>query len=147
MAIAGRQSAPAGQKRNRAKSDIDWTDVPDVPFTGERPDLPSTRTIVTRDGQESVQLLSLTKKWWETVSAMPHCKLWTDSDWMFALTTALVADAAFCGIASAAVELRNREKVLGTTSEFRRGLRIRYTQPEVVQSTAEVTSLDDYRDL
>lgn len=147
MAVAGRKMAPAGQKRNRAKSDIDWTDVPDVPYAGERPDLPSTRTIVTRDGQESVRLLSMTTKWWESTSSMPHCVLWTDSDWMFALTTALVADAAFCGIASAAVELRNREKVLGTTSEFRRGLRIRYTQPEVNEVSAEVTSLDDYRDL
>lgn len=147
MAVAGRKMAPSGQKRNRAKSDIDWVDVPDVPYVGARPDLPSTRTVVTRDGQESVSLLSMTTKWWESTSSMPHCVLWTDSDWMFALTTALVADAAFCGIASAAVELRNREKVLGTTSEFRRGLRIRYTQPEVNETPAEVTSLDDYRDL
>lgn len=147
MAVPGRQPVSAGQKRNRAKSDVEWTEVRDVPYVGERPELPATRTIVTRDGQEQVNLQPFTRQWWDTVSAMPHCVLWNESDWLFALATAFVADAAFCGIASAAVELRNREKVLGTTVEFRRGLRIRYAPSVENETPAEVTSLDDYRDL
>lgn len=148
MAVAGRNPRPSDQKRNRVKSDVEWTEVVDVPFAGERPELPSTRVIVTREGQEHVAIQSLTKAWWDVVSTMPHCGLWAESDWMFALSTAVVADAAFCGIASAQTELRNREKVLGTTAEFRRGLRIRYVD-RVADSPvdAEVTSLDDYRDL
>lgn len=79
---------------------------------------------------------------------MPHCILWTPSDWSFALTTAMVADAAFSGGVGAATELRNREKVLGTTVDFRRNLRIRYVEPKAENETpAEVVTLDDYRDL
>ncbi|MDM7488721.1 hypothetical protein QT969_10500 [Rhodococcus sp. CSLK01-03] len=147
MAVPGRQPVPASQKRFRGKSDIDWVEVQDVPYTGERPELPITRTVVTKDGQIDVELLELTRKWWDTITRMPHCALWTDSDWMFALSTAIVADAAFCGIASAAVELRNREKVLGTTADFRRGLRIRYVSVEEQPEPAKVTNIDRYRDL
>jgi hypothetical protein len=39
--------------------------------------------------------------------------------------------------------LRNREKVLGTTIDSRRDLRIRYTEP----ASSPVTNLDQYRDL
>lgn len=70
------------------------------------------------------------------------------SDWRFALTTALVADMAYRGNNAAATELRNREKVMGTTMEFRRDLRIRYVEPaNETAASAGVASLDDYRDL
>ena len=148
MAVPGRQPRPAAQKRNRVQSTVEWVEVADVPYTGDRPELPTSRTIVTRDGQEQVTLQPMTERWWEIVTAMPHCKLWSQADWMFALSTAIVADAAFCGIASAQTELRNREKVMGTTAEYRRALRIRYTDPKPSdQPAAEVTNLDDYRDL
>ncbi len=148
MAVAGRQPRPAEQKRNRAQSQVDWVEVPDVPYTGDRPELPTTRTVVTRDGQEQVNLQPMTERWWEIVTTMPHCARWSASDWMFALSTAVVADAAFCGVASAQTELRNREKVMGTTAEFRRALRIRYVEPPAAkQPPAEVANLDDYRDL
>ena len=42
-----------------------------------------------------------------------------------------------------ATELRNREKVLGTTIDSRRDLRIRYAEP----ASSPVTNLDQYRDL
>jgi len=42
--------------------------------------------------------------------------------------------------------LRNREKVLGTTIDSRRDLRIRYTEP-ASSPRAGVTNLDQYRDL
>ena len=147
MAIAGRKPAAAGQTRHRVKPSADWTEVPNSPYEGDVPELPMQRTVLTRDGQEQVALQPLTLRWWETVSRMPHCSLWTESDWMFALSTATVADAAFCGVASAATELRNREKVMGTTVEFRRDLRIRYVDAVVKAESAEVANIADYRDL
>lgn len=147
MAVAGRKPAASGQTRHRVKPSTDWTEVPNVPYAGDVPELPGERTVITRDGQEQVALQALTKQWWESVSSMPHCVLWTRSDWMFALSTATVADAAFCGVSSAATELRNREKVMGTTVEFRRDLRIRYVDAPVKVESAEVTNIADYRDL
>lgn len=147
MAVAGRKPAASGQTRHRVKPSTEWTEVPNVPYSGEVPELPLQRTIVTRDGQEQVALQPLTAQWWESVTTMPHCVLWTRSDWMFALTTATVADAAFCGVSSAATELRNREKVMGTTVEFRRDLRIRYVDAVVPAESAGVANIADYRDL
>ena len=147
MAVAGRKPAAAGQTRHRVKPSADWTEVLNTPYEGEVPELPLQRTVITRDGQEKVTIQALTVQWWETVSRMPHCVLWAASDWMFALSTATVADAAFCGVASAATELRNREKVMGTTVEFRRDLRIRYVDAPVKAESAEVANIADYRDL
>ena len=147
MAVAGRKPAASGQTRHRVKPSTDWTEVQNVPYSGERPDLPKTRTVISREGQESVTLQAMTKQWWEAISTMPHCVLWTSSDWMFALSTATVADAAFCGVSSAATELRNREKVLGTTVEYRRDLRIRYVDAPAKEQPAEVANIADYRDL
>lgn len=147
MAVSGRKPAASGQTRHRVKPSADWVEVPNIPYAGDVPELPGQRTVITRDGQERVPLQSLTLRWWDTVSRMPHCVLWTASDWMFALSTATVADAAFCGIASAATELRNREKVMGTTVEYRRDLRIRYVDAPVNAEPAEVTNIADYRDL
>lgn len=147
MAVAGRKPAASGQTRHRVKPSVDWVEVANIPYEGERPELPESRTIVTRNDQVQVDLQPLTVRWWDTVSRMPHCSLWTESDWMFALTTATVADAAFCGIASAATELRNREKVMGTTVEYRRDLRIRYIDQAVNDKPAEVANIADYRDL
>lgn len=147
MAVSGRKPAASGQTRHRVKPSADWVEVQNVPYSGDVPELPAQRTVITREGQERVPLQPLTLRWWETVSRMPHCVLWTASDWMFALSTATVADAAFCGIASAATELRNREKVMGTTVEYRRDLRIRYVDAPVKSEAAEVTNIADYRDL
>lgn len=147
MAVAGRKPAASGQTRHRVKPSTEWTEVPNIPYSGEVPDLADERTIVTREGQEQVPLQALTRQWWKSISSMPHCILWAPSDWMFALTTATVADAAFCGISSAATELRNREKVMGTTVEYRRDIRIRYVDAAVKVESAEVTNIADYRDL
>jgi len=147
MAVAGRKPAASGQTRHRVKPSADWVEVQNVPYAGDVPELPGARTIVTRDGQSQVALQDMTRRWWDSVTRMPHCVLWTESDWMFALTTATVADAAFCGISSAATELRNREKVMGTTVEYRRDLRIRYVDVAEKAEPAEVANIADYRDL
>lgn len=120
----------AGPKHGRSPLTVDWTDVVDEPYVGWRPDLPETRRVewTERDGRrsEDQRLRPETEGWWETVSTMPHCRLWSKSDWVFALATAFVADMVFCGDRGAAGELRQREKIMGVTVDARRDLRIRY---------------------
>jgi hypothetical protein len=85
---------------------------------------------------------------------MPHCVRCSDGDWSFAIDTAMLA-AEFheSGTSSSAAELRQREKILGTTMDARRALRIRYLPVEVAPvegdegAPAPVAQLDDYRDL
>jgi hypothetical protein len=79
---------------------------------------------------------------------MPHCVLWAGSDWEFAEMTAELVAEFHAGDLRLAVEIRNREKVLGTTADYRRDLRIRYV-PAVAEAGGEsnVTRLSDYRDL
>lgn len=139
MPVTGRKPKPEGQRRNRVAPTHEWVEVPDVPFAGG-PKLPAKQP----DGRAWP---SRTRQWWRAVSAMPHCKLWTPTDWEFAIDTAALAAQFHAGDARVATELRNREKVLGTTLDFRRDLRIRYvTPPEPTEEgDADVTRLDDYR--
>jgi hypothetical protein len=137
MPVPGRAPKPDGQKRNRVKPTYEWTEVPDVPFNGRVPALP----------KHPLGWPALTKRWWQAISRMPHCVLWTDTDWQYAIDTAVVAAAFHRGDVRAAAELRNREKVLGTTFDTRRALRIRYLSPDAEENEddASVTALADYR--
>ena len=134
MPVTGRKPKPDGQKRNRVKPVHEWTEVPDVAFEG--------RKLPFRVGRRTAQ-------WWSGVSTMPHCALWGESDWQFAFDTALIAARLHDGDLRAASELRMREKVLGTTVDFRRDLRIRYVsagaEPAEVTAGA-VTDMAAYRD-
>lgn len=126
MPVAGRKPKE-GPKRNRMPSAHDWLEVDDKPFSGKVPvDLPATRTVITKADVYELPLDDLTVSWWKTLCKMPHCSLWTPTDWQFALMSAIVADDAFRGTAGAMAELRQREKILGTTMDARRDLRIRY---------------------
>ena len=156
MGVAGRKPKE-GPKRNRMPAVHDWTEVEDKPFKGKPPiGLPSVRPLVVKGQLHELALADLTGQWWATVSSMPHCVLWTRSDWMFAVVTALVADGAFRGEPGAMAELRQREKLLGTTVDARRDLRIRYVTPEKApaakkpapagrRKTATVTSIESRR--
>jgi hypothetical protein len=128
---------PKGEVRRRNKPTHDWTEVEAIPFEGG-PKLPATKP-----GERTWP--TGTKRWWKSVSRMPHCVLWDESDWMFALETALVNAAFHNGDIKAATELRNREKVLGTTVDFRRDLRIRYVDPAPKELPESVKAIDDYR--
>lgn len=87
-------------------------------------------------------------RWWAAVSRMPHCVLWTTADWQFAIDTALVAAAFHSGDVRVAPELRQRERILGTTVDSRRDLRIRYVERvEDHSDAATVTAMDTYRKL
>lgn len=136
MPVAGRKPKPDGQKRNRMAPTHEWVEVLDVPFEGG-PELP-----------EDQGWPAMTRRWWRAVSSMPHCALWTETDWGFAFDTALVAAKLHGGDVRAATELRNREKVLGTTVDYRRDLRIRYvdSKPTAEEAAAGVTDLASYRD-
>lgn len=140
MPVAGRKPKPDGQAVNRNKPTHDWVEVVEVPFAEPRK-LPKTQP----DGRPWP---AWTRRWWGVVSTMPHCSLWTESDWEFAYdTAALKATFHAEGGTGLATEIRNREKVLGTTADYRRDLRIRYVPKPTEEPPAEVTKLDDYRGL
>ena len=136
MPAAGRKPNEGKPVRHRVKPVHEWTEVEGVAFGGG-PKLPAR----TPDDQTWP---ARTKAWWEVIRRMPHCVLWDASDWEFALDTALVAAKFHAGDIKVATELRNREKVLGTTVDFRRDLRIRYVEPKA-EVPAGITALDEYR--
>lgn len=149
MPIAGRKpKADRSQVRHRNPAAHDWTEVPNVPFEGG-PKLPTRYRVDAESGQTfAVAWPPRTEAWWETVSSMPHCVLWTASDWDFALDTAEVHARFVEG--GSATELRIREKLLGTTLDARRDLRIRYVEPKASAASGTpggVVQIDDYRSL
>lgn len=117
-----------------------WTEVPNTPFDGDRPALESWLP----------DPLPQVATWWSSVSVMPHCRLWSEADWLYALDTALHKQACYSGDASVAqwTEARRREDQMGTTVEARRKLGIRYVDPPAVDvepNVSAVASLDDRR--
>ena len=134
MPVSGAKPKPPGQTVTRQPQAFDWTLVPDVPWANG-PRLPYRRPAWPAS----------TRRWWDVVSTMPHCHLWSVSDWRFAVSTALIADMVFCGDRMAAGELRQREKIMGVTLDSRRDLRIRYVKPESDATVAPVTNLNTRR--
>jgi len=131
----------------RHKPTVDWTDVPNTLFAGVVPALPEVREIANKAGDITVHPIPpQTLTWYTAVTTMPHCVLWSPSDWAFCLDTALIHAQAVTGVVSAMSELRQREKIMGTTVDSRRDLRIRYVEPEdEVTTLAPVDNLDDRR--
>jgi len=154
MSVSGRKPNDDGAKRNRVKPVHEWIEVTDEPFEGPVPvKLPTRRVLTSPEGPYQVPVHPMTRQWWRTVSRMPHAVLWSTSDWQFTLATALVADDLHHGRTTAAVELRQREKILGVTVDARRDLRIRYVpsaddtpaEPPADGPKATVTKLADRR--
>ena len=104
----------------------EWTDVVDEPYDGDSPDLPKLRGRKWND---------LVAAWWTAVRRMPHCVLWREADWLFAIETALMKQEYWLSYTAgeskttAAMEIRRREDQMGCTAEARRKLRIRYVEP------------------
>lgn len=139
MPLSGPPPKPNARRRNSPTHD--WQEVPNTPFPGPIPvTLPTYRTVIVDGEVRRVKVTTLTRAWWRTISAMPHCRLWADSDWLFAVETALIADDFFRGNAKAASELRQRERVLGTTADARTALRIRYVDQVVDHDAQEPTT-------
>ena len=139
MPVAGRKPKPQGQAVHRVKPVHEWVEVVNTPYRGG-PRLPDRQP-------GGAPWPSQTKRWWKTISSMPHCVLWAESDWVFAEHTARLVAAFDAGMLRLATEIRNREKLLGTTVDSRRDLRIRYVDVLPVDPVANVVSLDAYRDL
>lgn len=141
MPTVGRKQKPPGQSVTRHAPVHEWTEVEAIPFTGG-PNLPKLRA----DGRTWPDR---TVAKWDAWRTMPHCKLWGPTEWNFALDCAEVAASFHDTIeVKYAIELRNREKILGTTRDYLRDLRIRYIAPkDAAADAAGVTSLADYRDL
>jgi hypothetical protein len=149
--VAGAKPKPEGQAVHRNPKVHDWTEVVATPFMGHPPVRLPTKSVrvLPFGGTEELKIHPMTRAWWRTISHMPHCILWTEADWRFALATALVADRFHYGHTPSATELARRERVLGVTVDARRDLRIRYVdpRPEGEGEDATVTRLDDYRSL
>ena len=135
MAVPGRKPKPQGQARHRVPPRTEWVEVVAIPFDGDVPKLPGRR------GGWPAR----TKRKWGVWSRMPHCVLWTDSDWDFAVDSLEIAAQFHEGNGARAKELRDREKVLGTTMEYRRDLRIRYVEPPEQETVTDVSNINDYR--
>jgi hypothetical protein len=141
VAITGRP--PSETSRNRNPKSYEWVPVENTPYAGRSPDLPSRGR--QRWHPESVA-------WWEAVRHMPHCRLWTATDWRFALETAVLVEAFWRGNPKPAAELRLRSAKLGLTHEDRLKLRIRYVEQPGAEidlgamvDPAAVTRLDERR--
>lgn len=145
MAVTGPK--PTGKAVAQGRAKVETTDVLNVPYNGPKPELPLERKTMLKNGDIIiVPIGEETVAWWNRVTAMPHCVLWSESDWQFCLDTAKVHSAAQNGSMPAITELRQREKILGTTWEARRDLRIRYVEPEADKpELSPVASMDDRR--
>ena len=141
MPLPGPAPKPKGQARHRIQSPHDWVEVVKVPFE-DGPDLPPFRA----DGRQWTDRI---RAKWDAWRTMPHAKLWGPAEWDFALDAIeLAALLHEKGSSNLATELRNREKVLGTTVDYLRALRIRYVDPPTEgDQSAEVTNIADYRNL
>lgn len=138
MAVPGR--TPSDKSVNRNPSRVESREFLDVPFEGPWPlELPVTRTIITRDGQEVIPLQDATFRWFDEVKRLPHAVAWDEAMWGFVVDTAVnVVDSANCGVASAMVEQRQREagEIL-KTAESRFKARVVYRKP--VEDVSEIT--------
>ncbi|QRY51739.1 phage terminase small subunit [Mycolicibacterium septicum] len=151
--MAARGVKPTGkQTLFRGEAMTDWTEVENIPFE-DAPELPGRAPRVVID-KESGAPISIPGEWskeaqrkWSVWSSMPHCKLWMASDWEYAFDCLEVfASFSESGGPGLATELRNREKLLGTTAEYRRDLRIRYVEPKQEKPNLTVVR-DDFTDL
>lgn len=143
MAVPGR--TPSENSVNRNPSRVETREFLDVPFEGPWPvELPFERTIVTKDGQQTVPLQKATFRWFDEVKRLPHAVAWDEAMWGFIVDTAVnVVDSANCGIASAMVEQRQREagEIL-KTAESRFKARMVYRKPVEVPLEASSDVVD-----
>lgn len=132
MPAVGRKPKPEDQRRNQSRPVHDWIEVLDVPYDGPIPN--------------PGRLPARTQTWWDVTSHMPHCVLWDESDWQFAVDTAQI-HAAWTrkGSSSLVAELRLRGVRLGLTWDARRDLRIRYVSGVTEKEDPAPVSLEDRR--
>jgi hypothetical protein len=135
---------PSDNPRNRNAKTYDWSPIENTAYAGPSPDLPP------KGGRQRWH--RETMAWWDAVRRMPHCRLWAETDWRFAIETAVLVEEFWRGEVGRAAELRLRSAKLGLTHEDRLKLRIRYVNPAsdgdaavVADTPAAVARLDDRR--
>lgn len=145
------------QVRTRHKPVADWVEVENVPFL-DGPPLRDRATggisVMAVGAENSEDWPQATKDWWRDISRMPHAALWTEGEWRYAMDTAEIHARTMEGWRGyTGPSLTQREKQMGITADFRRGLRIRYVEPKEKDQPAEgaggdnVVRMNDYRDL
>jgi hypothetical protein len=126
--VSGPVPKPAEERVSRRDPAHGWIDIPNVPYRGKgRPKLPD-------------DLPNETLEWWIALTTMPHCVLWTETDWQYAALTAAIHAAVIKGDLARASELRIREMQMGVTLDSRRALRIRYVEPQAAPRAEELPS-------
>lgn len=122
------RTGPAPKAVKHGHTGAEYVDVPDAPYTGpgsdkDLPEIPGLPWYEPTIG------------WWNIVRRMPHCRLWTESDWLFAIDTAVLKNQCWGELFGGALpttlvtELRRREDMMGVTMEARRKLGLRYVDP------------------
>jgi hypothetical protein len=136
MAVTGPAQSPSKLGRT---TNAGWTEVPDLAYAGPSMNLPKL--------PGGMKWLPQVEAWWEQIRAMPHCVMWTATDWMFAVETAYMKQdwwsEYFGGTvhSTKSTEIRRREDQMGTTVEARRKLLIRYVDPGLLD-TDETAGFD-----
>lgn len=139
MNLAGRGPMPREDRstiRFRGKPDKSWQTVENTPFLAGRsrelPPLPHGKGLWH----------GRTLAWWDNIRTMPHARLWTDTDWDFAIATARLHHEFWLGDMKVETGLRIRERLMGVTWEARQSAGIKYAEPEPdTAPLAEVTQL------
>lgn len=146
MALPARAPKPPDQVRHRHGSSTAhvWKEVPNVKFQGDSPDLPAR--------ESGRPYPACTLRWWEIVRRMPHCILWEESDWEFALSVAemhaSVNERDISRSATLMAGFRTAEKALGMTLSARLSLRIKYVDAVSKEPLPDnVSKLYDYTEL
>lgn len=136
--------------RVRVLRDNDWHDRQALRTLDEQVSKGVRRLGLDEANAHPTQWPASTRTWWKAVSSMPHCALWTDTDWQYALATAVLVAAFHNGELRYAGEIRVRERAMGTSHDARRALRIRYVSPEDGEETAphaSIIAMDGYRQM
>lgn len=136
----GRPPKPAGQKRNRAASTAEWTELP-ATRRGRTPPLPDWR-----DWSEA------TRRWWKSLWRKPQAAMW-DPDGMSLWTLAALFEhlhSEYCEDAvKVAAEMRQHENAHGLNPKGMRDLRWRYSpaEPEPAAAAPAAAAGGRYRRL
>lgn len=129
------RTGPAPKAVKHGHTGAEYVDVPDLPYTGpgserDLPDIPG------------LPWYPQVEAWWAIVRQMPHVRLWTEADWMFAIETAVLKNQTWGELFGGALptslvtEIRRREDMMGCTMEARRKLGIRYADPSLFPDEA-----------
>ena len=116
MPVRGRPAKDPDQRVNRVPLQHQFAQVLDVPYV---PTPDQVRCPVKNP-------LAPTKRWWAMISTMPHCINWREGEWEYARASAVIHDAFTRGRVTLSKTLHDRERVMGTTEDARRALKIRY---------------------